>query len=326
MADVPEYAQVSATLRDIEREVKRFEVTQKKYQKLHKAVVEANASAEAKTITPKQFNDLKRIYRVRGVCWARKESNTDTNAPGSAGLLQEGGRRGGPGQGGAGAAADVAGAAGGGGRGSQRRGRRAQEGEGVAGRLQGEEREHVEPFGVSRVRQDVALPVWLGSEQGHVPPPPLCGRVPFPAEARIVPGDLVAANTNAGRPKDGPAWILCRVERFSGSQKRNTYLVSDVAPEEGTTAATFDLPRRAIVPLPKTIPKQWNAQTEFAKGDNVMALFPGTTSFYEAVVIDGPSQTEDHSYLLQFEDDDDEKGQTPVRPIRPAYVVASMRK
>ena len=64
MADVPEYAQVSATLRDIEREVKRFEVTQKKYQKLHKQVVEANAAVETKTITPKQFNDLKRIYRV----------------------------------------------------------------------------------------------------------------------------------------------------------------------------------------------------------------------------------------------------------------------
>ena len=170
------------------------------------------------------------------------------------------------------------------------------------------------------------MPVWLGSEQGHVPPPPLCGRVPFPAEARIVPGDLVAANTNAARPKEGAAWILCRVERFTGSQKRSTYLVADVAPEEGTLAATFDLPRRAIVPLPKTIPKEWSGQTEFAKNDNVMALFPGTTSFYEAVVIEGPSQTEDHSYLLQFEDDDDEKGQTPVRPIRPAYVVASMRK
>jgi hypothetical protein len=174
--------------------------------------------------------------------------------------------------------------------------------------------------------KDVALPVWLGSEQGHVPPPPLCGRVAFPAEARIVPGDLVAANTSALRPKEGPAWILCRVERFTGGQKRSTYVVADVAPEEGTSAATFDLPRRAIVPLPKMIPKEWNAQTEFSKGDNVMALFPGTTSFYEAVVIEGPSGTEDHSYLLQFEDDDDEKGQTPVRPIRPAYVVASMRK
>ncbi len=174
--------------------------------------------------------------------------------------------------------------------------------------------------------KDVALPVWLGADTGHVPPPPLCGRVPFPPEARIVPGDLVAANTNALRPKEPPAWILCRVEKFTGSQKRSTYLVTDVAPEEGTTAASFDLPRRGIVPLPKTIPKVWDSNTEFAKGDAVMALFPGTTSFYEAVVIDGPSNTDDKSYMLQFEDDDDEKGQTPVRSIRPAYVVASLRK
>jgi hypothetical protein len=69
MADVPEYAQVSATLREMEREVKRFEITQKKYQKLHKAVVEANATADPKTITPKQFNDLKRIYRVSKRCF-----------------------------------------------------------------------------------------------------------------------------------------------------------------------------------------------------------------------------------------------------------------
>jgi hypothetical protein len=64
MSDVPEYAQVASALKDIEREVKKLEGTQKKYQKLHKAVVDVNANNEAKTITPKQFNDLKRIYTV----------------------------------------------------------------------------------------------------------------------------------------------------------------------------------------------------------------------------------------------------------------------
>jgi hypothetical protein len=46
-----------------------------------------------------------------------------------------------------------------------------------------------------------ALPLWLGAEDGHVPPPPLCGRVAFPGEARIILGDLVAANTNFNKPK-----------------------------------------------------------------------------------------------------------------------------
>lgn len=105
------------------------------------------------------------------------------------------------------------------------------------------------------------------------------------------------------------------MEKFVG-QKRNNYLVSDVAPEEGTNPQPFELPRRALVPLPKVgclfvlflfiaqrvvslqmIPKVWDPNTEFAKGDAVMALFPSTTSFYEARVIDTPHNTEDQWYI-----------------------------
>ena len=55
-----------------------------------------------------------------------------------------------------------------------------------------------------------ALPLWLGAEDNHVPAPPLCGRVAYPGEARIVQGDLVAANTNFNKSKEPPSWILCR--------------------------------------------------------------------------------------------------------------------
>ena len=58
---VPEYEVVASALRDIEGEVKRFEQTQKRYAKLHKAVVDANSGASEPQITPKQLNDLTRM-------------------------------------------------------------------------------------------------------------------------------------------------------------------------------------------------------------------------------------------------------------------------
>lgn len=107
--------------------------------------------------------------------------------------------------------------------------------------------------------------------------------------------------------------------------------MSDVAPDEGSAATPFEVPRKALIPLPKTLPKAWDARTEFNKGDAVMALFPGTTSFYEATVMNVPSAkskvgSSDAVYELQFEDDDDEHGQTPVREIKAAFVIQSQRK
>jgi hypothetical protein len=80
-------------------------------------------------------------------------------------------------------------------------------------------------------------------------------------------------------------------------QKKSYYIVSDVAPEDGEK--TFELPRKGIVPLPKMVPKQFDQTTEFQKNEAVMALFPGTTSFYEAVVIETPSSTPDACYMVR---------------------------
>jgi hypothetical protein len=46
---------------------------------------------------------------------------------------------------------------------------------------------------------------------------------------------------------------------------------------------------------PQMIPKVWDPTTEFSKGDAVMALFPSTTSFYEARVIDTPQNTDEQT-------------------------------
>ena len=281
-SDVPEYVEVANSLNDLEQEVKRFETLQKKYQKLHKVISDANNGKDECELTPKQFNDLKKLYTDLSECCERIGENSE-NAKTALEPLQ-----------------------------NWQKLPEAME----------SDRKKVKMSTAGF--KEASLPVWIGSESGHVKPPPLCGKIPLAAELRIVPGDLVAANTQANKPKENPSWILCRVDNFLGV-KKNQYTVSDVAPEEGTVAETFDLSRKALIPLPKMIPQTWDENTEFAKGDFVLALFPGTTSFYEATVIETPSTTSGH-YAVQFEDDEDEQGQTPVRDISPGFVVLSQRK
>lgn len=50
-----------------------------------------------------------------------------------------------------------------------------------------------------------------------------------------------------------------------------------------------------------------------------MALYPGTTCFYEAEVVDPPSKRKrDNDYLLVF---DDEESETPHKAISPMFVL-----
>lgn len=64
MGEVPEYEQLELTLRDLEREVKRFETLQKKQQKLQKSIREASgaSSGDSATLTPKHLSELKKVY------------------------------------------------------------------------------------------------------------------------------------------------------------------------------------------------------------------------------------------------------------------------
>ncbi len=194
MTDVPEYAQVASALKDIEREVRRLESIQKKYQKLHKAVVDANAGTDAKTISPKQFNDLKRIYKVFLLLFFFLKKNHKKNSKKD--LLDC----------------------------CKKTGEASAQAKAALEPLQTwqelpDEQSDME-VGRKKVKlsttgfKEIALPIWVGASSGHVPPPPLCGRVPYPSEARIVPGDLVAANINATKPK---VW---------GSKMRSRFLLT----------------------------------------------------------------------------------------------------
>jgi len=61
-------------------------------------------------------------------------------------------------------------------------------------------------------------------------------------------------------------------------------------------------------------------QLEFPAGKTVLALYPGTTCFYEAQVIQPPSKRKkENDYLLQFVDDE-ESGQ-PQKAVGQAFVL-----
>jgi len=166
--------------------------------------------------------------------------------------------------------------------------------------------------------REAPLPLWVGAADGHVEPPPLCGSIPLSIDARLVAGDLVSAMVSKTKA-EAQQWILCRIERYSG--QKHKYTVVDVAPEEGSVPASYELSRKLLIPLPKTVPEKWTEKTQFPLGAKVMALFPGTTSFYHATVTGVPSDSTEEVYKVQFEDDDDEKGNTPVRIIKPMYVL-----
>ena len=63
-SEVREYAAVAAALKEADRELKRFEAAQRKYQRLHKTIADAaGPDAASKTMTSKQCAELKKVYR-----------------------------------------------------------------------------------------------------------------------------------------------------------------------------------------------------------------------------------------------------------------------
>lgn len=71
-----------------------------------------------------------------------------------------------------------------------------------------------------------------------------------------------------------------------------------------------------VIPLPESDEAALESP-EFRLRQNVLALFPGTTCFYSAVVMSQPSRRKKtRDYLLKFADDD-----VPSRPCPPRFIL-----
>ena len=120
-------------------------------------------------------------------------------------------------------------------------------------------------------------------------------------------GDQVAARTSAvGAPDE---WILARVMNVSSDG--GTYTILDEDADEGgaaqTSSSIHHLPQKQVIRLPKTKEKK-HAKT-FSEGSYVLAVFPSTTMFYRAFVVQPAKWQAKNSswgaYTLGFDDDED---------------------
>lgn len=137
------------------------------------------------------------------------------------------------------------------------------------------------------------------------------------------PGERVAANV--GEVTTGPGaqeWIVAVVARYFPQEL--AYEVVDADDdgmgEEGT-GQVYHLSQDLVIPMPRSALARDG--TNFPPGTTVLAVYPATTTFYRAVVVQQARRAGNGEYgdfLLEFEDDGEEGGM-PQRPVPFVHVV-----
>ncbi|GJJ76684.1 SAGA-associated factor 29 [Entomortierella parvispora] len=128
----------------------------------------------------------------------------------------------------------------------------------------------------------------------------------------IIPvGQQVAART----PKDKnklEEWILARVLSYSAD--KNKYVVEDDEADDYGKKMTYTLSARSVI----MIMDDQDSVPEFPAGHTVLALYPSTTCFYKAIVVQPPSKNKDYStplYRIKFDDDEGNERTAPPRMV-----------
>ncbi|KAI8579301.1 hypothetical protein K450DRAFT_272084 [Umbelopsis ramanniana AG] len=135
----------------------------------------------------------------------------------------------------------------------------------------------------------------------------------------IIPvGAAVAAKQPKQKDKT-EEWILAVV--ISYNSDKNKYHVEDVDQDETGTRQKYLVPPKNVIPIPSVA--EVRQLPEIPAHTDVLALYPGTTCFYNAIVVTPPSKNKDSAstgqYKVQFEDDNDEtKVVTPIHVLEKA--------
>ncbi|KAJ3072274.1 hypothetical protein HDU98_003897 [Podochytrium sp. JEL0797] len=104
----------------------------------------------------------------------------------------------------------------------------------------------------------------------------------------LLPGSQVVVH-----PADD--FILANVIRYHAEKQK--YEVEDVDDDEGGIRKKYLFSPKQIIPITD------NAQREFPEGHLVLALYPGSTCFYKAIVMLPPSKNPARVYSIRFDDD-----------------------
>jgi len=128
----------------------------------------------------------------------------------------------------------------------------------------------------------------------------------------------------AAKLDDEQGWILMTVIKYS--KRAKIYTLED-ADDQAEKKEEHEVPRDMVLPLPSP---EYTPPT-FVVGTRVLALYPGTTSFYPAIVVkqirravaaSKQNGKPSYDYSLRFDDDvEDEEGEVVVRKIKGDFIV-----
>lgn len=135
------------------------------------------------------------------------------------------------------------------------------------------------------------------------------------------PGERVAANI--GEVTTGPGaqeWIVAVVVRYLADELAYEVMDADDEGVEGN-GQVYHLPQDLVISMPRSATSRDGVN--FPQGTTVLAVYPNTTTFYRAVVVQQARKAGNGEYgefLLEFEDDGDADG-LPQRPVPFMHVV-----
>ncbi|KAL7190318.1 hypothetical protein ACSBR2_022571 [Camellia fascicularis] len=126
-------------------------------------------------------------------------------------------------------------------------------------------------------------------------------------------GEQVAARvTQENAEKD--EWFVVKVIHFD--RETREFEVLDEEPgddEEGGGQRKYKLPWSHIIPFPKR--NDPSGAQDFPIGKQVLAVYPSTTALYKATVVQPRKFSCCGSYVLEFDDDEEEDGSLPQRIV-----------
>ncbi|XP_078157944.1 SAGA-associated factor 29 homolog A-like isoform X4 [Carex rostrata] len=128
----------------------------------------------------------------------------------------------------------------------------------------------------------------------------LKGEQQFQVAARVTPD-------NAEKDE----WFIVKVTHFDRDTKEFEVLDEEPGDDEETMQKKYSLPMTQIIPFPKK--SDPSSAPEFSQGQQVLAVYPGTTALYKATVVNSHRKKSD-DYVLEF-DDDEEDGSLPQRSV-----------
>lgn len=124
-----------------------------------------------------------------------------------------------------------------------------------------------------------------------------------PEQANIIIGDQVAARVTTDND-DKVEWIVVKVIRYDRDTAKYEVIDEEPGDDEESYQRKFKLPPSHIIPFPKrTDPSN---TPNFATGVQVLAVYPGTTALYKAIVSFSHRKKKFDDYLLEFDDDEED--------------------